>query len=181
MFNTYSQQLSDLVQDFINSYDTFLEQPEHLESLSDLERFLVQHQFTVSYPLEYSDLEAVRELRERMRSIWNASSLKVMSEELNPLLAKGRLHLELDEGMDWRFGLEAAMPLVDGMSVATALGIVLTVQGHGHERLRACEASPCQDVFVDTSRNKSRRFCSERCANRYNVAAFRGRNREGES
>jgi predicted RNA-binding Zn ribbon-like protein len=181
MFNAYSQQLSDLVQDFINSYDTLLEEPEHLQSVSDLEAFLKQHHIRVAYPLDESDLEAVRELREKMRSIWNAANLEIMSEALNPLLAKGRLSLRGDEKMNWRFGLEAAMPLVDGMSVAAALGIVLTVQEYGYERLRACESSPCQDVFVDTSRNKLRRFCSERCANRYNVAAFRGRNKEGES
>jgi predicted RNA-binding Zn ribbon-like protein len=30
-------------------------------------------------------------------------------------------------------------------------------------------------VYVDVSRNAQRRFCSESCANRTNVAAFRAR------
>ena len=175
MFSAYKEELSHFVQDFINSYDTFLEEPEHLKSVADLERFLAAHHLSLAYPLENSDLEAVRELREKLRSIWNSHDDEVMKDALNHLLAKGRLKLQVNEKMDWLFGLEAAMTVVDGMSVAGALGIALAVQEHGHERLRACASSPCQDVFVDTSRNKSRRFCSDRCANRYNVAAFRSR------
>jgi predicted RNA-binding Zn ribbon-like protein len=175
MFSAYKEELSDFVQDFINSYDSFLEEPEHLQTVADLERFLAAHHLTVAYPLEYSDLEAVRDLREKLRSIWNSHDDEAMREGLNPLLAKGRLKLQVNEEMQWQYGLEAAMTVMDGMSVAGALGIALAVQEHGHERLRACTSSPCQDVFVDTSRNKSRRFCSDRCANRYNVAAFRSR------
>jgi predicted RNA-binding Zn ribbon-like protein len=178
MFSAYRDELSNFVQDFINSYDTFLETPEHLQTVADLEKFLVAHQFSVAYPLENSDLEAVRELRENLRSLWNSHEEEAMQEALNPMLAKGRLRLQLGEDAQWQYGLEAAMTLVDGMAVAGALGIALSLQEHGHERLRACASSPCQDVFVDTSRNKSRRFCSDRCANRYNVAAFRDRQKD---
>jgi predicted RNA-binding Zn ribbon-like protein len=178
MFSAYSDDLSNFVQDFINSHDSFLEEPEHLQTVADLEDFLVGHHFTVAYPLEDSDLEAVRELRESLRNIWNSHNEEAMQEALNAMLAKGRLRLQLGENMTWQYGLEVAMVLVDGMAVAGALGIALSLQEHGHERLRACASSPCQDVFVDTSRNKSRRFCSDRCANRYNVAAFRDRRKD---
>jgi predicted RNA-binding Zn ribbon-like protein len=36
-------------------------------------------------------------------------------------------------------------------------------------------------VFIDTSANRTRRYCSERCTNRANVTAFRARKREEES
>ncbi|MEO7071362.1 MAG: CGNR zinc finger domain-containing protein, partial [Nostocoides sp.] len=33
----------------------------------------------------------------------------------------------------------------------------------------------CDDVFVDLSRNRSKRFCDAICGNRENVAAYRAR------
>jgi predicted RNA-binding Zn ribbon-like protein len=167
MFNAYNKQLSDFVQDLINSYDPFLEEPEHLQTQADVDEFLstrgIQPKGNVS-------LDALRALRDEMRAIWTAPDAEAMLEKLNPLLAEGQLSLQLSEDLDWRFSLE-------DIKLAAALGIALTLQEHGHECLRACASSPCQDVFVDTSRNKTRRFCSERCANRYNVAAFRDRQR----
>jgi predicted RNA-binding Zn ribbon-like protein len=40
-----------------------------------------------------------------------------------------------------------------------------------------CGASDCDDVVVDLSKNRSRQFCSTRCSNRVNVAAYRARRR----
>jgi predicted RNA-binding Zn ribbon-like protein len=40
-----------------------------------------------------------------------------------------------------------------------------------------CHAASCTNVFVDTSPNQSRRYCSDRCSSRENVAAYRARQR----
>jgi predicted RNA-binding Zn ribbon-like protein len=45
------------------------------------------------------------------------------------------------------------------------------------DRLRVCDADDCDDVVVDLSKNRSRRYCSSTCSNRVNVAAFRARQR----
>ena len=44
-------------------------------------------------------------------------------------------------------------------------------------RLRVCAAADCDDVLVDLSKNRSRRYCGTACSNRVNVAAFRARRR----
>lgn len=44
-------------------------------------------------------------------------------------------------------------------------------------RLGVCAAERCEEVFVDTSPNRSRRYCSDRCSSRANVAAYRARQR----
>lgn len=44
-------------------------------------------------------------------------------------------------------------------------------------RLGTCDAHGCDTVYVDTSRNGRRRFCTQRCANRSHVAAHRARAR----
>jgi predicted RNA-binding Zn ribbon-like protein len=55
------------------------------------------------------------------------------------------------------------------------LGLCTVVCDLGPTRLGVCRASPCTNVFVDTSPNQSRRYCSDRCSSRANVAAYRAR------
>ncbi|MEJ3653557.1 CGNR zinc finger domain-containing protein [Actinomycetes bacterium KLBMP 9759] len=44
-------------------------------------------------------------------------------------------------------------------------------------RIGACARDGCDTVFVDTSRNGRRRFCTVRCANRAHIADNRMRQR----
>jgi predicted RNA-binding Zn ribbon-like protein len=62
-----------------------------------------------------------------------------------------------------------------GATTAMALAIVLCE--YGKERLGVCAAPRCRDAFIDTSKNKQKRYCDDKCANRENVAAFRARHR----
>jgi predicted RNA-binding Zn ribbon-like protein len=57
--------------------------------------------------------------------------------------------------------------------MATALAVVLG--NPMFERLGVCSAPVCDRVFVDTSRNGTRRFCSTACQNRVKASAFRAR------
>jgi predicted RNA-binding Zn ribbon-like protein len=55
------------------------------------------------------------------------------------------------------------------------LGLANQVCDLGPTRLGICAATPCTNVYVDTSPNQSRRYCSDRCSSRANVAAYRAR------
>ena len=55
------------------------------------------------------------------------------------------------------------------------MGLANLVCDLGATRLGLCQAVKCDNVFVDTSPNQSRRYCSERCSSRANVAAYRAR------
>jgi predicted RNA-binding Zn ribbon-like protein len=55
------------------------------------------------------------------------------------------------------------------------LGLANLVCDLGPTRLGICAATPCTNVYVDTSPNQSRRYCSDRCSSRANVAAYRAR------
>ncbi len=55
------------------------------------------------------------------------------------------------------------------------LGLATLVCDLGPTRLGVCQAVGCTHVFVDTSPNHSRRYCSDRCSSRANVAAYRAR------
>ena len=42
-------------------------------------------------------------------------------------------------------------------------------------RLKVCAGEGCEDLLVDLSRNRSRKFCDGTCGTRANVAAYRAR------
>lgn len=64
-----------------------------------------------------------------------------------------------------------------GGGVAVALATVL---GSAYaDRLGICAAPACDRVFVDVSRNGTRRFCTTGCQNRVKAAAHRARQRLG--
>ena len=56
------------------------------------------------------------------------------------------------------------------------------LRDEGAARLRGCAAPGCDGVFVDLSRNRSRRYCDTgNCGNRVHVAAYRARLRSVDS
>lgn len=57
------------------------------------------------------------------------------------------------------------------------LGLSTLVCDLGPTRLGVCAGTKCDHVYVDTSPNQSRRYCSDRCSSRANVAAYRARQR----
>jgi predicted RNA-binding Zn ribbon-like protein len=66
-------------------------------------------------------------------------------------------------------------PLGQRVAAAAAMGLAIVLAEYGVERLGMCAAENCADVFVDTSRNKSKRYCDDTCSTRMNVAAYRKR------
>ena len=69
-----------------------------------------------------------------------------------------------------------AAPLSDRIAAHLAMGLAELVVAGESQRVRNCASPSCQDVFVDLSRNRSRRYCDGRtCGNRLHVAAYRAR------
>jgi predicted RNA-binding Zn ribbon-like protein len=59
------------------------------------------------------------------------------------------------------------------------MGLAMLVVDFGPTRLGICSSDRCHNAFVDTSPNRSRRYCSDRCSSRANVAAYRARRKAG--
>jgi predicted RNA-binding Zn ribbon-like protein len=73
-------------------------------------------------------------------------------------------------------------PLADRMAAHFGMGLAWLVVAGEARRVRTCESPACRDVFVDLSRNRSRRYCDSRtCGNRLHVAAYRARKHEAVS
>ncbi|GAA3794485.1 hypothetical protein GCM10022226_12320 [Sphaerisporangium flaviroseum] len=62
-----------------------------------------------------------------------------------------------------------------GGEFATALALI--VDGYGPDRFGQCAAQQCEAVFIDVTRNASRRYCSAPCTARAKTAAYRSRHR----
>jgi predicted RNA-binding Zn ribbon-like protein len=69
-----------------------------------------------------------------------------------------------------------AAPLSDRIAAHLAMGLAELVVAGESQRVRSCASPTCRNVFVDLSRNRSRRYCDSRtCGNRLHVAAYRAR------
>jgi len=70
----------------------------------------------------------------------------------------------------------AAAPMADRITAHLAMGLAELLVAGESGRLRSCASPACRDVFLDESRNRSRRYCDSRtCGNRLHVAAYRAR------
>ncbi len=127
-----------------------------------------------SAPGEVDDLHAVRS---RIHRLWTAP-LEEQVAEVNTLLAEGRALPRLVEhdGQGWHVhATDDDAPFADRLAVEVAMAMVDVIRAGERERLRVCSAEDCDDVYVDLSRNRSRKFCEGTCGTRANVAAYRAR------
>ena len=97
---------------------------------------------------------------------------------VNDMLATtgARPHLDKHDGEPWHLhfhGRDESM--VTGWAAGCATGLAVVLGSMLHGRLGVCTAPRCDRVYVDTSRNGTRRFCSTTCQNRVKTAAFRAR------
>ena len=77
---------------------------------------------------------------------------------------------------DWHIhAISDDRPMHERVLVETAMAMIDFVRSGEMSRLRLCAARDCDDIVLDLSRNRSRRFCSTTCGNREAQAAFRAR------
>ena len=116
----------------------------------------------------------------RLREVFDAlrdGNADVAAGVLNELLAEHPAppFLAKEEGR-WRLHHHAADAKVVPMWTSVCAEGLARLLAAGHaERLGTCEDAACGRVFVDVSRNATRRFCSTTCQNRVKAAAFRQR------
>lgn len=124
--------------------------------------------------------EAVAELGRRVRAVVEVVDEAEVIARLNELLSGADVRPRMtnhDGTLHVHYSRDGASA-VEQLTTTVAVGMALLVMDAGWSRLGICHAEDCQDVFVDSSRNNSRRFCSETCASRAGVAAYRARRRD---
>jgi predicted RNA-binding Zn ribbon-like protein len=150
-----------------------------LADVAGLDRFVAAWGWTGSRRRDRAELARVRALRPRLRRLWELDDDGLV-EEVNAILRDAHALPQLARHDEWDYHLHATSPkapLADRMAVEAAMAFVDVVRQGELDRLRICDADDCDDVLVDLSKNRSRRYCSATCSNRVNVAAFRARQR----
>jgi predicted RNA-binding Zn ribbon-like protein len=150
---------------------------EELPDVAALDLFVDEWDWSGSRAHDQAELEAVRALRPRFAQLWDMSEDEAVGL-VNQLLREASALPQLVRHDGWEYHVHATspdVPLADRMAVDVAMAMADVIRTGQLSRLRHCAAAGCDNVLVDLSKNRSRRFCSLTCANRVNVAAFRSR------
>jgi predicted RNA-binding Zn ribbon-like protein len=130
--------------------------------------------------LDDNDAPGFVALAERLRrvvTLLDAGDVDAAAAIVNEMLSDhpAHPHLAKEDGR-WRLHHHPADIDVVPMWTSICAESVARMIGAGHgDRLGVCQAGDCDRVFVDQSKNGSRRFCSTTCQNRVKAAAFRRR------
>jgi predicted RNA-binding Zn ribbon-like protein len=163
-----------------NTWDVLNDPPEllNVERLKILLRWFELDEAAAA--ATEADLTAIRDVRSRIRRAFEAESVEDAVVELNTLASRAGAVPQLERengGWEFRYGVgrRTIAQELGGRSAVALLGVI--EQG-GWDRFGLCAAAPCCCVYVDRSRNRSRRYCCGLCADRATQAAARRRKRE---
>jgi predicted RNA-binding Zn ribbon-like protein len=130
--------------------------------------------------LRERDVPGFVALAKRLREViaaLDAGDLEMAAERLNAILAKhpATPYLGKEDGV-WRLHHHPAEAALLPMWTSSCAEGLARMIGDGYaNRIGVCDAAQCDQVFIDTSKNASRRFCSLTCQNRTKTATFRSR------
>jgi predicted RNA-binding Zn ribbon-like protein len=150
-------------------------------SLRDVESFGHRYAFhgIAAAPRDVPRLRAHRAQLDAVAAACEAGDDAAAIEMLNALLAEtGAIpQIVAHDGRGPHIHVSRpAAPMADRMAAHFAMSLAELVVAGQSDRVRSCASPTCRDVFVDLSRNRSRRYCDSRtCGNRLHVAAYRAR------
>jgi predicted RNA-binding Zn ribbon-like protein len=163
-----------LAVDLANTWDELEAPYERLPDVATLRRFLERRGFRADR-VTRGDLASARSLRDALRAAFADDEEQAVATLNRVLLESGaRPKLERHAG-GWRLAWSGR--LADVLAATTAMSLLEAIRDDGWERFGTCAGAPCCCVFVDRSRNRSRRYCSDLCADRVAQAAHRARRR----
>jgi predicted RNA-binding Zn ribbon-like protein len=178
-FSHYSTEAAHFAADLINTKGT----PSGTEMLADREAwrtFLQPYMVEGAERVTEADIDEIKAVRERLRTVFHADESEAV-HLLNDILADtgAAPYISDHDGTPWHMHYSAHdAPVAQRIGSGAAMGLATLIVERGFSRLGICQAENCGDVYVDTSRNRSRRYCNATCSTRVNVAAHRARQKE---
>src|SRR5215469_1236568 len=178
---------TSLLLEFVNTRDI---QPDtdELDTPDKLAAWLAAHHLVPAGTrhAEAADLSVAITLREGLRAALLAhhgpdqqAHQQALPAELDGVLARLPVRVSLAAGDP------ALRPAGDGITgglSGLAAAIMETVADGTWTRLKVCLEETCREAFLDTSKNRSRSWCSMRvCGNRTKTRTYRARRRVGDS
>jgi predicted RNA-binding Zn ribbon-like protein len=166
----------------VNTVDPY-RQHDTLTTVRDARELLMAQGTSRARRVTHSDLGELRILRGQLREVFDAIDADAPTRGvaiLNQLLARYPIRPQITDhdGRGWHLHLSEGASVAAAYGATACMGLATQATEVGVDRLGVCQATPCREVFIDTSTNRSRRYCSDRCATRANVAAYRARRRK---
>ncbi|QKJ19571.1 CGNR zinc finger domain-containing protein [Microbacterium hominis] len=166
-----------MVVDLVNTLPGF-DGDDTLTSLADLDRFLAANPYSGTLRKDAAALAAVREVRARLAALWQVDRDGAVPL-VNAMLADGEAlpRLVIHDEYDWHIHATSdESPLATRIMVEAAMAFIDVIRADEYGRVRTCDADDCDAVYVDYSKNGSKRYCDTgNCGNRMNVNAYRRR------
>lgn len=158
--------------------ETDLEGADHLLTEDEFDAYLTEYPYTGARVRGPEELDAVRAIRARIHQLWSvdrAGAVPLVNAMLRDTRALPQLVIHDD--FDWHVhATEDTAPLATRMLVEAAMAFVDVIRVDQWDRVRVCDADDCASVYVDYSKNGSKRYCDTgNCGNRMNVNAYRRR------
>jgi predicted RNA-binding Zn ribbon-like protein len=153
-----------------------------LETLDDARAFFGAGSWQAAEVTE-RDVTMLRKGAKRLRDIFEHGSAGRDVEAVTALNTLLEAHpvqprISTHQTNDWHMHVTSRGATVGAEHMAGAVwGLAVWLCEYGSERFGVCADERCRNVYLDTSSNCCRRFCSERCATRSHVAAHRARKR----
>lgn len=175
---------------------------ETIASEAHVRDFALTHGFSPPVRVTTDDIPGLHSLRERLRTAFaevgetaeadgaaevdsttaadgTAATVARAADLANALFQETHSLPQLQRHDGWGWHLHA-VPNEAGIAVRTAADIAIALADAVIDgevsRIGGCAADDCGALFVDLSRNRSKRFCDRgNCANRTHVAAYRAR------
>ena len=157
-----------LIRDFVNTYEVGHDL-DRIPDLPSLRRWLSEHGLVSQVAKGgAADLQSARHLRDAFRAqlAGDGEPAPIPQLPLCPAWGEGGARLVPADG-----GLRG------GLARLTIAAVECSTDG-SWGRLKVCAAESCRWAFYDTSRNRSRAWCSmDVCGNREKTKAYRARHR----
>ncbi len=155
---------------------------DRLRTRADADAFFAEYPYTGAFEHDEAELGALREIRPRLRALWHVSRQDAVPL-VNAMLRDGRAlpQLVIHDDYDWHIhATESSAPVATRLLVEAAMAFVDVIRSDAWDRVRVCEADDCDAVYIDFSKNGSKRYCDTgNCGNRMNVNAYRRRKASG--
>jgi predicted RNA-binding Zn ribbon-like protein len=165
-----------LAVDLANTWDTLEPDPELLRDVATLKRFLTRRGYGQAPRVSTRDLDRVREVRDSLRRAFSADTEERAVRELNRVVSQSSAKQQLvADGGGWQ--VKWVGPIVESLAATAAMSLLEAIRDDGWERFGMCAGAPCCCVFVDRSKNRTRRFCCSLCADRVAQSLYRSRRR----
>ena len=176
-FSHYSDQTVEFAVELVNTDELT---GDEIGTLDELMSFLTRYESllpTDAQPATEKDLKKLHKLRDDLRAIFTAPDVETAVSQLNRVLEKysATPRVSMHDGQPHLHYEPLDAPIASRVGAITAMGLASVIVEHGISRFGTCSASNCRDVFVDTTRNRSRVHCCHNCSTREAVAAYRKR------